>query len=165
MKRTKHKIIIIGLTLLFLSLSTSGQSDTYYRCVNSKGSVMITNTGPTDPDYKCTPAASYRDPSPQERSQEQREIQRRGEKQKLPILQPSPNTSKISGSGAGKYKVTIKRIDFNLYQDIFSGIIIKTIACIELALMEEAILDWNGGSGELFFKNSRTSCMVVEVHK
>jgi len=72
MKKPRPKFFIIGLTLFVFSFSTSGRSDTFYRCVNSKGSVMITNTGPTDPDFKCTLAASYRNQTPQERGNEQK---------------------------------------------------------------------------------------------
>lgn len=71
MKGTRPKIFIIGLTLLGISLSTSGHSGTLYRCVNSQGSIMLSNILLTDPDYKCTVAASFRDPTPQERAKEQ----------------------------------------------------------------------------------------------
>jgi hypothetical protein len=71
----RHQIVIMGVTLLVFSFSTSGHSGTLYRCVNSQGSSMITDTPPTDPDYKCTFGASYRDLTPQEREKEQREAE------------------------------------------------------------------------------------------
>lgn len=74
MKGTRPKIFIIGLTLLVFSLSTSGQSGSLYHCVNSQGSVLLTDS-PTDPDYKCTVAASFKDLTPQERAKKQREVE------------------------------------------------------------------------------------------
>ena len=77
MKEIGPEIFIIPLTLLiFFSLSTSGQSASVYRCVNSKGSVLLTDNVPTDPDFKCTFSSSYRDRTPQEREQDQRDAQR-----------------------------------------------------------------------------------------
>ena len=77
MRGRRHDIFIIVLTLLaFLPSPTSGQCASLYRCVNSRGSVMLTDNIPTNPDYKCSLAASYRESSPQERAQEQRETQK-----------------------------------------------------------------------------------------
>ena len=65
-------IFIICLTVFVFSFSTSGYCGSLYRCVNSQGSVMLTDNIPTNPDYKCTFAASYRDSTPQERAKEQK---------------------------------------------------------------------------------------------
>lgn len=73
MKETRPKICFIVLTLLFSLLVTSGQSANYYRCVNSKGSMMLTNTVPSDPDFKCEFCTSSEEQIPQARAQEQRE--------------------------------------------------------------------------------------------
>lgn len=73
MKRTRSVIFIICLALLVFSFATPVRSGTLYRCVNSKGSVMMTDNPPTDPDFKCTFGASSRDRTPQERAKAQRE--------------------------------------------------------------------------------------------
>lgn len=101
MKATSRpKIFIIGLTLLIFSLlSTSGHSGTLYRCVNSKGSVMLTDNVPADPDFKCTAGAVFRDLTPQERARRNREIaaeesERRKvlRAQEMSTYQPAPVT-------------------------------------------------------------------------
>jgi hypothetical protein len=74
MKGTRAKIFIIGLTLFIFSFSTSVQGGSLYRCVNSQGSIILTNNVPTDPDFKCTFAGDYKDLTPQERAEEQREV-------------------------------------------------------------------------------------------
>lgn len=80
MKGTKLNIFIFGLMLLVLSLSTSVQGGNLYRCVNSQGSILLTDSIPTDPDYKCTFSASYKDLTPQERANEQREMEAKRQK-------------------------------------------------------------------------------------
>jgi hypothetical protein len=69
------------------------------------------------------------------------------------------------GIDDGVYKVKIKKIGSNLYQDFYTNIIIKTRACVELAGWDEALLDWSGVSGELFFRNMKKSCIVKKVYK
>jgi hypothetical protein len=69
------------------------------------------------------------------------------------------------GIDAGIYKIKIKKIASNLYQDIDTRSIIKTRACVELAGGDEALLDWSGVSGELFFRNMKNSCIVKKVYK
>jgi hypothetical protein len=69
------------------------------------------------------------------------------------------------GVDAGVYKVKIKKIGSNLYQDSYTRIIIKTKACVELAGGDEALLDWSDVSGELFFRNMKKSCIVKKVYK
>ena len=79
MKMSDMIIFIICLTVFVFSFSTSGYCGSLYRCVNSQGSVMLTDNIPTNPDYKCTFAASYRESTPQERAKEQRETQRKAQ--------------------------------------------------------------------------------------
>jgi hypothetical protein len=69
------------------------------------------------------------------------------------------------GMDAGRYDVNIKKIANNLYQDIYTLIIIKTRACIELTGRDGSSLDWSGISGELFFINTNKSCIVKKVYK
>lgn len=68
-----------------------------------------------------------------------------------------------------EYKVYVKRLDSNLYQDLSSRVIIKTSLCLELALGEDAILIWNGvnhfACGKLIFLDSNTVCQVDGVYK
>ncbi len=76
--------------------------------------------------------------------------------------------NKVKDSGgidAGVYKVKIKKVGSNLYRDIYTNIIIKTKACVELAGGDEALLEWSDVSGELFFRNMKNSCIVKKVYK
>ncbi|MCK7511064.1 MAG: hypothetical protein MZV70_47985 [Desulfobacterales bacterium] len=66
---------------------------------------------------------------------------------------------------AGRHEVKIKKVGSNLYQDISTRIIIKTVACFEPAGGDESVLDWSGSYGELYFKNTNKSCMVKKVYK
>jgi hypothetical protein len=66
---------------------------------------------------------------------------------------------------AGRYEVQIKKIASNLYQDFDTRIIIKTMACVELAERDGSVLDWSGNSGELFFENTNKTCIVKKVYK
>ena len=66
---------------------------------------------------------------------------------------------------AGRYEVKIKKIGSNLYQDISTRVIIKTVACVESAGGDQSLLDWTGASGELYFKNTNQSCIVKNVYK
>lgn len=74
-------------------------------------------------------------------------------------------------SRAEKYEVTIKRIESNLYTDVKSGALIKTSLCLELAIMDDAILVWDCAlntrsfaCGKLIFLNSGESCQVDAVY-
>ena len=69
------------------------------------------------------------------------------------------------GIEAGVYKIKVKKVGSNLYRDIDTNIIIKTKACVELAGGDEALLEWSGVSGELFFRNMKNSCIVNKVYK
>ena len=69
------------------------------------------------------------------------------------------------GIDAGRYDVNIKKIASNLYQDISTRIIIKTLACIELTGRDGSSLDWSGISGKLFFQNTNKTCQVKKVYK
>jgi hypothetical protein len=74
--------------------------------------------------------------------------------------------SKAIGSiDAGRYEVNVKKIGSNLYQDISTRIIIRTIVCVEPAGGDQSLLDWNGFSGVLYFKKTNKSCTVKNVYK
>ncbi len=71
MTGSRPTILITGLTLLLFSIPTSIKSASLYRCVNPQGFVLLTDNVPTDPGFKCSFAASYRDLTPKERANEQ----------------------------------------------------------------------------------------------
>ena len=71
----------------------------------------------------------------------------------------------VGSIDAGRYEMKIKKIGSNLYQDISTRIIIRTLACDEPAGGDESVLDWSGAYGELFFKNTNKSCMIKKVYK
>jgi hypothetical protein len=64
-----------------------------------------------------------------------------------------------------RYNVNVKRIERNLYQDTSSKAIIETRLCLELALGEDAILQWEGRYGDnwLLFVGSGTKCDVIAL--
>lgn len=66
---------------------------------------------------------------------------------------------------AERYSVTVKRIERNLYQDTTSKVIIETRYCLELALADDAILNWEGRFGDnwLLFIDSGAKCGVVTL--
>ncbi len=68
MKRT-----ILTLCVFFALLTTANAGE-MYRCIDRDGDTIISNN-PRD-GMKCVLKGSYKDPSPQERLQEQRESQR-----------------------------------------------------------------------------------------
>ncbi|CZH35959.1 hypothetical protein SC738_14965 [Legionella pneumophila serogroup 1] len=72
---------------------------------------------------------------------------------------------------AAQYKVTVKKVGDNMYQDLNTGALIKTSLCLELALGEDAILKWDCtlgsemyGCGKLVFIDFGRSCQVDAVH-
>jgi hypothetical protein len=74
-------------------------------------------------------------------------------------------SKKSEGIDAGRYEMKIKKIGSNLYQDISTRIIVRTLACAEPAGGDESLLNWSGSAGELYFKNTNQSCIVKNVYK
>lgn len=65
----------------------------------------------------------------------------------------------------GRYDVSVTRKSYNVYKDTYSNAIIKTQMCLELALMDDALLIWEGPySSKLVFLNSGEVCDVVGVY-
>ena len=73
----------------------------------------------------------------------------------------------------GRYNVSVKRLDQDIYRDEGLGLTIITSLCLEFALLnEEGILIWNKpfntesiiGEGKLFFLDSEESCDVKAVY-
>jgi hypothetical protein len=136
-----------------------------YRYTDKDGTIVITNKPPQENiDSNTKKSNSYQDSTPKERLHWGRDNALIDEQKKG----KNGQRKTVKGGGgidAGRYEVKIKKIGSNLYQDIYTRIIIKTQACVELAGRDESLLDWSGVSGELFFKNTNKSCIVKKVYK
>jgi hypothetical protein len=136
-----------------------------YRYTDKDGTIVITNKPPQENiDSNTKKSNSYQDSTPKERLHWGRDNalideQKKGKNGQRKTVKDG------GGIDAGRYEVKIKKIGSNLYQDIYTHIIIKTQACVELAGRDESLLDWSGVSGELFFKNTNKSCIVKKVYK
>jgi hypothetical protein len=137
-----------------------------YRYTDKDGTIVITDKPPPEEDIKSDTknSNSFQDSTPEERLHWGRDKalndeQNQGESRQRKKVKVD------SGIEAGRYEVKIKKIGSNLYQDISTRIIIKTLACVEPASGDESVLDWSGAYGELFFKNTKKSCMVKKVYK
>lgn len=65
----------------------------------------------------------------------------------------------------GKYKVTVSREDDDWYEVFGTDTFIKTSACLNLSLGNEAILKLSGaGYGSLYFIDDDDDCMVEGVY-
>ena len=65
----------------------------------------------------------------------------------------------------GKYKVTVSREDDDWYEVFGTDTFIKTSACLNLSLGDEAILKLSGpGYGSLYFIDDDDDCMVEGVY-
>ena len=62
------------------------------------------------------------------------------------------------------YRVTVSRVDSNLYRDHNSKALIETRYCYEYATRDDAVLRWEGryGTNKLIFSSDQ-SCDVVGV--
>jgi hypothetical protein len=74
----------------------------------------------------------------------------------------------IAPTSADQYRVTVRRLDKNLYQAVASKVIIETRLCFDLAPdqdTEEAILNWEGryGNNWLLFTGSKAKCDVAAI--
>lgn len=58
------------------------------------------------------------------------------------------------------FPVVVNSIAFNVYQDVRTGVLIKTLSCGHYAVMEPAILEIDTFDGMLYFKDG-TYCLVV----
>ena len=157
--------------LLFLMMTTffmmpgNVWGEEIYTHIDKDGTLVITNTPPQENiDSDTKKSSSYKDSTSDDRLHwgrdnaviDEQNIGKKGQRKKV-------NDGR--GIDAGKYNVKIKKIGNNLYQDIYTRIIIKTQDCVELAGRDESVLDWSGVSGELYFKNTNKSCIVKKVYK
>lgn len=152
------------MTTLFL-MPRNVWGEEIYRYTDKDGTIVITNKPPQENINSNTKKSnSYQDSTPKERLHWGRDNalideQKKGKNGQRKTVKDG------GGIDAGRYEVKIKKIGSNLYQDIYTHIIIKTQACVELAGRDESLLDWSGVSGELFFKNTNKSCIVKKVYK
>jgi hypothetical protein len=157
------------LFLLFLMMTTIFMmprivwGEQYYQYTDKEGTIVITDKPPPEEDIKSVTknSNSFQDSTPEDRLHWGRDNALIDNKNKGENRQ-----RKIVGNiDAGKYEVKVKKIGSNLYQDISTRIIIKTIVCVEPAGGDESLLDWSGSTGELYFKKTSKSCMVKKVYK
>ena len=157
-------LLFLMMTTLFL-MPRNVWGEEIYRYTDKDGTIVITNKPPQENINSNTKKSnSYQDSTPKERLHWGRDNalideQKKGKNGQRKTVKDG------GGIDAGRYEVKIKKIGSNLYQDIYTHIIIKTQACVELAGRDESLLDWSGVSGELFFKNSNKSCIVKKVYK
>jgi hypothetical protein len=158
-------VMLLFLMMTTLSMMPSNVwGEKIYTHIDKDGTMVITNKPPQEKINSNTKKRnSYQDSTSEERLNW-------GRDNALIDEQKDKNGQRktVKDGGyidAGRYKVIIKKIGKNLYQDIYTRIIIKTRACVELADMDESLLDWSGVSGELFFKNTNKSCLVKQVYK
>jgi hypothetical protein len=70
-----------------------------------------------------------------------------------------------SDASPGNYKVTVSREDDDWYEVFGTDTFIKTSACLNLSLGDEAILKLSGpGYGSLYFIDDDDDCMVEGVY-
>jgi len=157
-------LLFLMMTTLFI-MPWNVWGDEIYTYRDKNGTIVITNKPPQENiDSNTGKSNTYQDLTPKGRLHWGRDNalideQNKGKNRQRKTVKDG------GGIDAGRYKAIIKKIGSNLYQDIYTRIIIKTRDCVELADMDESLLDWSGVSGELFFKNSNKSCIVRKVYK
>ena len=158
--------------LLFLIMTTLSMmpgnvwGEEIYKYTDKNGDIFVTNVPPQENIKSNTRKSnnSYEDSTSEERLHWGRDNALMDEQRKG----RNGKRKKVEDGGsieAGRHKVKITKIGSNLYQDIYTRIIVKTQACVELADMDEAVLDWSGISGELFFQKTKKSCIVKKIYK
>jgi hypothetical protein len=154
------------LFLLFLMMTTilmmprNVRGEQIYKYTDKEGTIVITDIPPPQEEIKADTKKnnSFQDSTPEERLHW-------GRDNALVDKQNTRQRKTVESIDAGRHEVKIKKVGSNLYQDISTRIIIKTIACVEPAGGDESLLDWSGSYGELYFKNTNKSCVVKKVYK
>jgi hypothetical protein len=183
-------LVFLMMTILFM-MPLNVRGEEIYGYTDKDGTIVITDIPPPQEDIPSDTikSESYQDSTPDERLHPlppQKDIKSdTRENKSYQDLTPGERLhwgrdnalidkqnkdknrqSKAIGSiDAGRYEVKVKKIGSNLYQDISTRIIIKTRACVEPAGGDESLLDWNGFSGELYFKKMNKTCIVKKVYK
>jgi len=151
-------------TLSMMPRNVGGEE--IYTYTDKDGNIFVTNIPPEENINSDTRknTNSYQDSTSEERLHWGRDNALSDEQWKG--RKGQRKTVKAGGGiDAGRYKVKIKKIGDNLYQDTYTRMIIKTQDCVELAGKDGSALDWSGASGELYFKNTSKSCIVKKVYK
>jgi hypothetical protein len=157
------------LFLLFLMMTTllvmpqNVRGEQIYTYTDKEGAIVITDIPPNAEDIPSDTgkSQSYQDSTSEERLHWGRDNALIGKQNKSENRQ-----RKTDGNiDTGRHEVKIKKVGSNLYQDISTRIIIKTVDCVEPAGGDESVLDWSGSYGEIYFKNANKSCMVKKVYK
>ena len=162
----KYSEIVILLFLMMATLFLMPRNvwgEEIYRYTDKDGTIIITDKPPPEEDIKSDikNSNSFQDSTPEERLHWGRDNALNDKRNKCKNRQHKS----VGSIDIGRYEMKIKKIGSNLYQDIFTRIIIRTRACAEPAGGDESVLDWSGAYGELFFKNTNKSCMVKKVYK
>jgi hypothetical protein len=165
-RRLSFPAILLFLLMTALSIIPGNVwGDEIYTSTDKDGTLVITNTPPQE-SIRPNPQNnnSYQDSTSEERLHWGRDNALIDEQNRS----KSGKRKKVNDGkdiDAGRYKVKIKKIGSNLYQDTDTRMIIKTQACVESAGKDGSLLDWTGVSGELYFKNTNKSCIVIKVYK
>ncbi len=157
-------LLFLMMTTLFM-MPGNVWGDEIYTHIDKEGTMVITNKPPQENINSNTRKNNtYQDSTSEERLHWGRDNaiideQNKGKNRQRKAVKDS------KGIDAGSYKVRIKKIGSNLYQDVYTHMIIKTAVCAEPAGRDGSVLDWSGVSGELYFKNTNKSCIVEKVYK
>jgi hypothetical protein len=159
----KYAEIVVLLFLMMTILSMMPRNvwgEGMYTYKDKDGTIVITDRPPPQEDIPSDTgkSKSYQDLTPKERLHW-------GRDNALVDKQNKRQRKTVESIDAGRHEVKIKKVGSNLYQDISTRIIIKTIACVEPASGDESVLDWRGSSGELYFKKTSKTCFVKNVYK
>ena len=165
----KYSEAVVLLFLMMTTLSLMPRNvwgDEIYRYTDKDGTIVITDKPPPEEDINSDTknSNSFQDSTPEERLHWGRNNALNDE-QNIDESRQREKVKAGSGIETGRYEVKVKKIGNNLYQDISTRIIIKTMSCVEPADGNESLLHWSGAYGELFFKNTNKSCMVKKVYK
>ena len=186
-------LVFLMMTILFM-MPLNVRGEEIYGYTDKDGTIVITDIPPPQEDIPpdTIKSESYQDSTPDERlhplppqkdiksdTREDKSYQDLTPGERLHwgrdnALNDEQNQNESrqrkkakAGAGieAGRYEVNVKKIGSNLYQDISTRIIIRTIACVEPAGGDKSLLDWDGFSGELYFKKINKTCIVKKVYK
>src|SRR4030042_2110915 len=141
--------IVILLFLLMTTLSMmSGNvwGEEIYTHTDKDGTLVVTNIPPeeTTINFNTRQSNSYQDSNSEERLHwgrdnaltDEEDERNKGKNRKRKAVKDG------RGIESGVYRLTIKKIASNLYQDIFTRMIIKTNACFELEDINKPFLNW-----------------------
>jgi hypothetical protein len=153
-------LLLLSLMMTLFMMPRNVRGEQIYKYTDKEGTIVITDIPPAEEDIPSDTgkSKSYQDLTSEERLHW-------GRDNALVDKQHKRQRKTVESIDAGRHEVKIKKVGSNLYQDISTRIIIKTIACVEPAGGDESVLDWNGSYGELYFKNTNKSCMVKKIYK